>query len=112
MKVLFVCSANKLSSPTAGTLFKTMNGIDALSAGTDQNSTRPLTKELVVWAYVIVAMESHHRERIRRKFKQRPADNWIIMLNIPDEYERDDPAPIALLKEKAWSRLELIRDHL
>jgi predicted protein tyrosine phosphatase len=111
MNVLFVCSANKLRSPTAETLFKTMNGIEALSAGTDQNSTRPVTKELVAWADVIVAMESHHRERIRKKFKERPADNRIITLNIPDEYERDDPALISLLKEKAWARLELIRDH-
>ena len=111
MKVLFVCSANKLRSPTAETLFNRMEGIEALSAGTDQSSTRPLTKELVAWADVIVAMENHHRERIRKKFKQRPADNRIITLNIPDEYERDDPVLIELLKEKAWSRLELIRDH-
>lgn len=111
MKVLFVCTANKLRSPTAETLFATMDGIEALSAGTDQNSTRPLTKELVSWADVIVVMETHHRERIRKKFKERPDDNRIITLNIPDEYERDDPELIALLKEKAWSRLELIRDH-
>ena len=50
----------------------------------------------------------HHRERIRKKFKQRPADNRIIALNIPDEYERGDPRLIELLKAKVEDRLAII----
>jgi len=113
MNVLFVCTANKLRSPTAETLFKTMDGIEARSAGTDQECPQPLTPALVAWADVIVTMETHHRERIRKKFKKdRPADNRIITLSIPDEYERDDPVLVELLREKAWSRIEQIRDSI
>lgn len=100
MRVLFVCTVNRLRSPTAEDLFKDWPGIETISAGTDKDATRPLTKELVASADLIFAMEKHHRERIRKKFKERPHDRRIIDLNIPDEYERDDPALIALLKNR------------
>ena len=106
MRVLFVCTANKLRSPTAEDLFKDFGGLDVLSAGTDAEAPRPLTKELVASVDLIFVMETHHRERIRRKFKQRPADNRIVTLHIPDEYERGDPELIALLEDKVRPRLE------
>lgn len=109
MKVLFVCTANKLRSPTAEDVFRDYPGIEALSAGTDSEAPRPLTKELVASADLIFAMENHHREWIRRKFKKdRPADNRIITLGIPDEYERGDPMLIELLRAKVEPRLSSI----
>lgn len=100
MRVLFVCTANRLRSPTAEDLFREWPGIEALSAGMDSEAPRPLTKELVASADLIFAMEPHHRERIRKKYKQRPHDSRIIALHIPDEYERGDPELIALLQDK------------
>ena len=100
MRILFVCTANKLRSPTAEDVFRDWPGIEAISAGTDASAPRPLSKELVASADMIFAMESHHRERIRKKFKKRPPDDRIITLHIPDEYERGDPELIALLKDK------------
>ncbi len=108
MRILFVCTANKLRSPTAEDVFAGFQGIEAISAGTDSEAPRPLTKDLVASADMIFAMEPHHRERIRRKFKQRPADSRIITLHIPDEYERGDPELIALLKDKVTPRLEAL----
>jgi len=108
MKVLFVCTANKLRSPTAEDVFRDYPGIEAMSAGTDANAPTPLTKELVASVDLIIVMENHHREHIRKKFKQRPADSRIITLNIPDEYERGDPELIELLKSKVTHRLDLM----
>ena len=105
MRILFVCTANKLRSPTAEDTFRGWPGVDAISAGTDASAPRPLTKELVASADMIFAMENHHREHIRKKYKQRPPDNRIITLHIPDEYERGDPELVALLKEKISPRL-------
>jgi predicted protein tyrosine phosphatase len=105
-KVLFVCTANKLRSPTAEDVFRDYPGIEAKSAGTDANAPTPLTNELVAEADLIIVMENHHRERIRKKFKQRPPDSRIVTLNIPDEYERGDPELIALLKDKVAHRLD------
>lgn len=100
MKVLFVCTANKLRSPTAEDLFRDFPGIEAISAGTDREAPTPLTEELVASVDIIFAMEAHHRERIRKKFKQRPADSRIFTLNIPDAFERGDPDLIELLQER------------
>ncbi|WP_207904466.1 low molecular weight protein tyrosine phosphatase family protein [Rhodovulum bhavnagarense] len=108
MRVLFVCTANKLRSPTAEDVFRDFPGIEAVSAGTDSVAPNPLTQELVGSADLIFAMETHHRERIRKKYKQRPTDNRIITLYIPDEYERGDPELIALLKDKVEPRLTSI----
>lgn len=105
MRILFVCTANKLRSPTAEDVFRDLPGIETISAGTSPDAPRPLTKELVASADMIFAMEDHHRERIRKKFKQRPPDNMIVTLHIPDEYERGDPELIELLKEKIDPRL-------
>ncbi|MFC2967591.1 hypothetical protein [Acidimangrovimonas pyrenivorans] len=105
MLVLFVCTANRLRSPTAAALFRDWPGIEALSAGTDPAAPRPLTRELVARADVIFAMEAHHRERIRRKFKNRPPDDRIITLHIPDAFERDQPELIVLLEQRVTPRL-------
>ena len=107
MRVLFVCTANKLRSRAAEDIFRGYPGIKALSAGTDREADTPLTAELVASVDVIFAMENQHREFIRRKFKkQRPADNRIYTLNIPDEYKRGDEVLIAKLKDKVEWRLE------
>ena len=108
MRILFVCTANKLRSPTAEDVFRDYPGIEAISAGTSPEAPRPLTKDLVASADMIFAMETHHRERIRKKFKRRPADNRIITLHIPDEYERGDPELVALLKDKIEPRLNAL----
>lgn len=105
MLILFVCTANKLRSPTAEDVFSVYPGVEAISAGTNVNAPCPLTKELVASADMIFAMESHHRERIRKKFKKRPPDNRIITLHIPDVYVRGDPELVALLKDKVCPRL-------
>lgn len=101
MRVLFVCTANKLRSPTAEDLFRDWPGVEALAAGTDADAPRPLTRELIASADLILTMESHHRERIRKKYRDRPADGLIVPLHIPDEYGRGDPALIELLKARA-----------
>lgn len=108
MRILFVCTANKLRSPTAEDVFRDYPGIEAISAGTDSEAPRPLTREMVASADMIFAMEPHHRERIRKKFKQRPPDNMIVTLHIPDEYERGDPALVVLLKDKIGPRLAAV----
>lgn len=108
MRILFVCTANKLRSPTAEDVFRGWPGIEVISAGTNAEAPRPLTKELVASADMIFAMENHHRERIRKKYKERPSDDRIINLHIPDEFERGDPELIGLLRSKVEQRLRAV----
>ncbi|TGP13144.1 protein tyrosine phosphatase, partial [Mesorhizobium sp. M1D.F.Ca.ET.234.01.1.1] len=48
--VLFVCSQNRLRSPTAEQVFSKRRDIEVESAGTNHDADNPLTHELVTWA--------------------------------------------------------------
>lgn len=98
--LLFICSRNQLRSPTAETVFAEMPGVDADSAGVDNDATVPLSPEQVEWADIIFLMEKKHREKLSRKFKRHLKHQRIIVLGIPDNYDYMDPALVALLKTK------------
>jgi predicted protein tyrosine phosphatase len=54
---LFVCSQNRLRSPTAEHIFTGHSGIEVSSAGTNNDAENPLTPELIEWADTIFVME-------------------------------------------------------
>jgi predicted protein tyrosine phosphatase len=99
-KALFVCSQNRLRSPTAEDVFSKLPGVECASAGTDDLANVPLDPELIEWADTIYVMETSHRNRISRKFKRYLAGKKIVVLNIPDEYEYMQPALVAALERK------------
>ena len=98
--VLFVCSQNRLRSPTAEQVFANHPGIECSSAGTNHDADNPLTPELVEWAEFIFVMEKAHRNRLTAKFRRHLVNKRVICLDIPDEYEYMDPALVRLLKVK------------
>jgi predicted protein tyrosine phosphatase len=100
-RVLFVCSQNKLRSPTAEQVFANREGFEVASAGTDPSAETPISGETIDWADVIFVMESVHRNRIAKKFRSHLKDKRIICLDIPDEYEFMDPTLVRLLEAKA-----------
>ncbi|MFJ2382569.1 low molecular weight protein tyrosine phosphatase family protein [Pseudomonas protegens] len=100
LNVLFVCSQNKLRSPTAEQLFADWPGIETASAGLNHDAEVPLGPELVEWAGLILVMETRHREKLRKRFKAQLREQQIVCLNIPDDYEFMDPELIQLLRQK------------
>ncbi len=103
-RVLFVCSQNKLRSPTAEQVFSTWPGVEVESAGTNHDAENPLTGELVEWAQVIFVMEKAHRNKLSKRFR-RHLKARVICLNIPDDYAFMDPALVALLNAKVAPHL-------
>ncbi len=97
-RVLFVCSQNRLRSPTAEQVFSSYAGIECMSAGTNNDAETPLTAELVEWADVIFVMEKTHRDKVRAKFKQQLASKRVVCLDIPDDYEFMDPQLVRILE--------------
>ena len=97
---LFVCSQNKLRSPTAEHIFADYAGIATLSAGTDRDAEELLSSELIDWADRIFVMETRHRKKIQREFRNELHDKPIVVLNIRDEYEFMAPELTQLLKQK------------
>ena len=97
-RILFLCSRNKLRSPTAEAIFADNQAIEVDSAGLNNDAEVPLSEEQVLWADLIIVMEKVHRNRLNLKFKSSLAGKRIAVLNIPDEYDYMDPALVALLK--------------
>src|SRR5712692_4567053 len=106
LKVLFVCDANRLRSPTAEAIFSGYPRIEVKSAGVGKVATVPVSLELLEWANLIFVMEKRQRNIIHSKFKETYQRKRIICLYIPDEYEFMDPDLIALLEAKVTPYLE------
>lgn len=100
MNLLFVCSENKLRSPTAEAVFYEYSGVNAMSAGTNKDCETPISGDLVEWADAILVMENSHKNKIRKKFKDLLKGKKLAVLAIPDIYEFMDPALVALLKSR------------
>lgn len=99
-KILFICSQNKLRSPTAEQVFSEMPGLDVMSSGTNNDAVTPLTSELVKWADKIFVMENMHRQKLQKRFRSSLNGKKIICLGIPDDFSYMDPELIAILKKK------------
>ena len=98
--VLFVCSQNRLRSPTAEQVFSKRQDIEVASAGTNHDADTPLTHELVAWADIIFVMEKTHRTKLQKRFRDSLSKARVICLDIPDDYEFMDPVLVRLLEVK------------
>lgn len=95
--VLFICSQNRLRSPTAEQIFANQPGLEVSSAGLNNDAENPVTPELLQWADVIFVMERVHRKKLSSRFKAHIGGKRIVCLDIPDDYEFMDPTLIRLL---------------
>jgi len=100
MRVLFICSQNRLRSPTAEHIFASWEGIEVASAGLASEAHNPVTPELLAWAELIFVMEKAHRSKLTKRFRVHLGDKRIVCLDIPDRYHYMDPELVALLKLK------------
>lgn len=105
-KVLFVCSRNKLRSPTAEQIFSKCSDLEVMSAGLNRDSVYQISSEDIKWADYIFLMESMHKRKMLTKYRKYIKDQRIIVLNIPDDYEFMDPQLIELLLQKVSKHIE------
>jgi predicted protein tyrosine phosphatase len=85
--VLFVCSQNRLRSPTAEQVFSVREDIEVASAGLDDKCGNPVTPELLEWADLVFVMERAHRNKLSKRFKPFLRTSRVICLDIPDDYD-------------------------
>lgn len=104
-RVLFVCSQNRLRSPTAEQIFSQRPDLEVESSGTNHDADTPLTVELVAWADLIFVMERAHRDKLQRRFQRSLKGKRVICLDIPDDYEFMDPGLVRLLEAKVSRHL-------
>ena len=106
---LFVCLANMNRSPTAEDVFRGLvkskgKRIRTNSAGLSYLSKQPINNKLAKEADIIFVMEKYMKDQLEQLFRIKPGK--IIVLNIPDIYERDDPVLIKILLDVLESYLE------
>jgi predicted protein tyrosine phosphatase len=104
-RFLFVCSQNKLRSPTAEQIFSARGDIEVASAGTNNDAENPLTGELIEWADCIFVMERMHRSKIQTRYRKALNGKRIVCLDIPDDYEFMDPDLVRLLRARMLRHL-------
>jgi predicted protein tyrosine phosphatase len=100
MKLLFICSKNRLRSPTAEAVFAEYEGLEVDSAGLDREAENPLSGEAIRWADLILVMERSHRSKLGKNFQPYLKQKRVVCLDIPDDYDYMDPVLVALLKQK------------
>jgi predicted protein tyrosine phosphatase len=101
MRALFICSKNRLRSPTAEQVFATWPNVETDSAGLSADADVALSPEQVRWADIVFVMEKAHRARLSAKFRACLNGKKVICLDIPDDYAFMQPELIALLEQKA-----------
>ncbi|MBK1881986.1 low molecular weight protein tyrosine phosphatase family protein [Luteolibacter pohnpeiensis] len=99
-RVLFICSRNRLRSPTAEAIFSNHPEVEVDSAGLSKDAEVPLSREQLEWADLILVMEKIHRSRLNRNFGKYLRGKKIAVLNIPDQYDFMEPALIDLLEKR------------
>lgn len=100
LRVLFVCSRNRLRSPTAEAVVADWPDVEALSAGTAPDAEASVSADLVAWADVIVAFEPQHRRRLQSAFGPLLRDRRVVVLGVPDAYAFMDAALVRLLRQR------------
>jgi predicted protein tyrosine phosphatase len=100
MRVLFVCSQNRLRSPTAETVFASYDGLEVLSAGVDADAVTPVSRDLIEWAEIVFAMENYHRNKLRERFGKLLEGRRLVVLRIKDDYKYMEPELVEILKNR------------
>ena len=100
-RVLFLCSRNRLRSPTAEQVFAAWPHVETDSAGLAADADTPLSVEQLDWAELIMVMEPIHRQRVLMQHRERLKGKRVVVLGIRDEYDFMQPELIELLLRKA-----------
>lgn len=100
MRILFLCSKNRLRSPTAECVFAELPCIDVDSAGLARDADIRLSDDQVRWADLIFVMERHHRNKLNQRYGHALNGRKVVVLGIPDNYDFMDEELVEILKKK------------
>ena len=101
-KVLTVCSAGMLRSPTiAWVLGQDPYGYNCRPAGYVQEYALVKVDDvLLTWADEVVCADLEHVYYVKDRLKDLGLDKPLVNLNLPDIYEYRDPELVKLIKER------------
>ncbi|EMN5130096.1 phosphotyrosine protein phosphatase [Burkholderia contaminans FFH2055] len=100
-RALFLCSRNRLRSPTAEAVFAAWPGVETDSAGLAPDADTRVSAEQLDWADVVFVMERAHKARLAAQFGAHLRHKKVVCLDIPDRYAYMQPELVTLLERKA-----------
>jgi len=99
-RALFLCSRNRLRSPTAEQVCGAWPGVEADSAGLAPDAAVPLDADQIAWADIIFVMEMAHLRRLKSRFARYLNGKRVVCLRIPDNYAFMQPELVTLLEAR------------
>lgn len=99
-KLLFICTQNRLRSPTAEQIFSSWEELNCDSAGLAPDAIVQLSTEQISWADIIFVMEKTRHNKLSKKFRPYLNDKRVIVLGIPDDFEFMEEGLVRLLTAK------------
>ncbi len=106
-KVVCVCSAGVLRSPTAAWILGNAPfHFNTRSCGTENYALIPLTEELLTWADVVICMESKHSSKVHALCQEMINDRGCInyprvyTLNVSDDFDYKDVELVRRLTDR------------
>ncbi len=106
LKLLFICSRNRIRSLTAERLFSQIQGFEVRSAGTQSGARIVVTSGHLGWADFVFVMEKAHLRKLQERFPEELEGKQVVTLHVPDEYVFDQPE----LRDELWSRVAEVVD--
>ena len=100
LRALFLCSRNRLRSPTAEQVFAAWPGVETASAGLNDDADNPLTPDQLDWADLVLVMEPAHRRRLNARFAAHLCGKRVACLDIPDDHDFMAPALVQRLRDR------------
>lgn len=103
-RILFVCSRNRLRSPTAESMFAAAD-VETDSAGLAPHADCVLSVGQVEWADTISVMERQHKVKLKQRFAAALQGKKIVCLDVPDRFQFMQPELVNLLQQKVSQHL-------
>jgi predicted protein tyrosine phosphatase len=100
LKILFVCSVNRMRSATAQKIYEHDDRFQVMSAGTDKSARTVLTEEMLNWSDRVVVMENSHLQFIKMNFPEVSKNKRILCLHISDIYDYMQAELIEVIKTR------------
>ena len=103
-RVLCVCSAGLLRSPTLAQWLQEKRGYNTRACGTaEEYALIPISEALVHWADLVVFVNKDNYNQVKDEKILSVKDT--VVLDLPDEYERNDKDLVREIKEQ-WEAYE------
>lgn len=99
-RVLTVCSAGLLRSPTIAWYIQSVSDYNCHAAGIHDYALVQVDDVLITWADIIICSDEDKFIHITNKYKDELNGKQIFNFNIPDIYEYKNPDLIKIIEEQ------------